>query len=124
MDHAQAAALIDRYCLAWSEPQPQICLALLNEVLTTNVRYTDPRADIVGVDAPAAHINRVQEARPGARVRRCSGVDLHHGLARFAWHVVLADGSTLPDGIDLVEFDLSGQRLARIVGFFGPLPAV
>ena len=45
-----------------------------------------------------------EQRRPGARVLRTSGVDAHHHLARFAWHVVLADG-----------------RIRRIIGFFGPL---
>ena len=57
---------------------------------------------------------------PGARVVRTSGVDAHHHLARFAWHVVLADGTTLPDGLDLAELTPDG-RIRRIIGFFGPL---
>ena len=48
-------------------------------------------------------------------------VGLHHGMARFAWHVVQADGTALPEGLDVVWLSDDGARLARILGFFGPL---
>jgi len=51
---------------------------------------------------------------------RTSAVDAHHGLARFAWRIVQADGSMLPEGIDFAEISAEG-RIQRIMGFFGPL---
>jgi hypothetical protein len=48
-------------------------------------------------------------------------VDVHHGIARFAWHVVQADGTCLPEGLDIAELSPDGTRIRRIVGFFGPL---
>jgi hypothetical protein len=36
-----------------------------------------------------------------ARVSSGPDVQVHHDVARFAWHVVLADGSTLPEGLTL-----------------------
>jgi hypothetical protein len=50
-------------------------------------------------------------------------VDLHHDVLRFAWRMVLADGRALPDGIDFGELGPDG-KLARIVGFFGPVKAL
>ena len=47
------------------------------------------------------------------RVERTSDVQVHHDVARFAWHVVLADGSTLPEGLDLAIFNDSG-KITRI----------
>lgn len=52
---------------------------------------------------------------------RASAVDVHHGLARFAWHVVQADGTALPEGLDIAELSSDGRQIGRIVGFFGPL---
>ncbi len=121
MNSAAVAALVDRYCLAWSDPDPARRRALLAEVLAPTATYTDPRVHADSLEALAAHIDRVLAQRPGARVLRTSEVDLHHGMARFAWRVVQADGTALPEGLDVVWLTDDGARLARILGFFGPL---
>jgi hypothetical protein len=114
-------ALIDRYCLAWSDPDPVRRAALLGEVWAPDATYTDPTVHARGAAELLEHIGRVVTRRPGARVVRTSNVDVHHGIARFAWQLVQADGSALPDGLDIAELTPDGTRLARIVGFFGPL---
>jgi hypothetical protein len=121
MNSAAVAALVDRYCLGWSDPDPARRRALLAEVLVPTATYTDPRVHADSLEALAAHIDRVLAQRPGARVLRTSEVDLHHGVARFAWHVVQADGTALPEGLDVVWLTDDGARLARILGFFGLL---
>ena len=121
MSTAAVEALVDRYCLAWSDPDPARRRTLLAEVLAPDATYTDPRAHADTLEGLAAHIDRVLAQRPGARVLRTSSVDLHHGMARFAWHVVQADGTALPEGLDVVWLSDDGARLARIIGFFGPL---
>ena len=121
MNVADIEALVDRYCLAWSDPDPARRRTRLAQVLAAGATYTDPRVHADSLDALAAHIDRVLAQRPGASVLRTSAVDLHHGMARFAWHVVQADGTTLPEGLDVVWLTDDGTRLARIVGFFGPL---
>jgi hypothetical protein len=68
-----------------------------------------------------ARIARVRERRPGSKVVRTSAVDLHHGVTRFAWRAVGADGETVRDGIDIAFIGTDGTRLDRINGFFGPL---
>ena len=90
-------------------------------MLVPTATYTDPRVHADSLEALAAHIDRVLAQRPGARVLRTSEVDLHHGVARFAWHVVQADGTALPEGLDVVWLTDDGARLARILGFFGLL---
>jgi hypothetical protein len=122
MEAAALERLIDTYCSAWNEPDAARRKALLEAVWNEGAAYTDPRAHAVGVDALAAHIGRILERRPGAKVIRTSAVDEHHGLVRFAWRLVEADGNQLPEGIDFAEI-APGGRIARIVGFFGPLVA-
>lgn len=112
--------LIDAYCAAWNEPDAAKRAALLDAVWSPGAAYTDPRAHAVGVGQLSAHIDRILERRPGARVVRTSAVDEHHGLVRFAWRVIEADGTELPEGIDFAELAPDG-RIARIIGFFGPL---
>ncbi|MEV6275296.1 nuclear transport factor 2 family protein [Nocardia sp. NPDC051832] len=112
--------LINTYCAAWSEPDPEQRRELLSRVWAEGATYTDPTVHAVGLDSLLDHIDAVLSRRPGAAVLRTSAIDVHHEVARFAWHVVLADGTALPEGLDLVEFAEDG-RIRRIVGFFGPL---
>lgn len=116
-------ALIDRYCEAWSEPDPDGRARALAEVWADGGIYTDPSVSVTGAAQLLAHIARVQARRPGARVLRTSPLDVHHDVARFAWHVVQADGIALPDGLDIAFFSEDGEKIERIVGFFGPLPS-
>lgn len=120
----QLTRLIDRYCAVWGEPDRERRAALLAEVWAPGATYTDPRVHATNAAELLAHIDKVRGSRAGAKVVRTSTLDVHHGMARFAWHVVLADGSTLPAGIDIAEFSADGQRITRIVGFFGPLRPV
>jgi hypothetical protein len=94
---------------------------LIRSALTDDATYCDPRANRLDIPRLLEHISNVHQSRPGATVRRTSNVDAHHGLARFHWHVVMPDGTTLPEGIDFIELSPDGTRIARVVGFFGPL---
>lgn len=116
------AILIDRYCEAWSAPDPARRGELLASVWASNATYTDPTVHAANADELLAHIARVQARRPGARVVRTSVVEVHHGAARFAWQVVQADGTALPEGLDIAFLSPDGARIERILGFFGPLP--
>jgi hypothetical protein len=121
MDSASVSALIDRYCEAWSDPDRERRRQILLSVWAKDATYTDPRVHAASADELLAHIERVLASRPGSKVRRTSSVDLHHNVARFGWHVVLADGSSLPDGVDIAWISGDGRKLERIIGFFGPL---
>lgn len=123
----QANALsdvIDRYCAVWNEPRPGRRAELLAQVWAEGATYTDPTVDATTSDELLAHIEKVRARRPGSKVVRTSVVDSHHRMARFSWHVVQADGTVLPDGLDIAELSSDGTRITRIVGFFGPLPAI
>jgi hypothetical protein len=121
MTGSSCDALIDRYCEAWSDPDPARRRALLASVWSEGATYTDPRMHATTQDQLLAHIDKVLAQRPGARVLRTSAVDMHHRVARFAWQVVQADGTSLPEGLDVVWLSADGTRLDRVVGFFGPL---
>lgn len=116
-----ASALIDRYCEVWSEPDAKNRAELLASVWASHATYTDPSVHAENAQELLAHIAKVQARRPGATVMRTSKVDLHHGLARFAWHVVQADGTALPEGLDIAFMAPEGTKIERIIGFFGPV---
>jgi SnoaL-like domain len=117
----EVTELVDRYCQVWNEPDPSIRDELLASLWASDATYTDPSVHAVGASALLAHIAAVRARRPGAAVLRTSAVDVHHGVARFAWHVVHADGTALPEGIDIVFLSSDGSRIERIIGFFGPI---
>lgn len=113
--------LIDRYCAVWNEQSNTRRAELLAPVWEEGATYTDPSVHLGGADELLAHIETVRARRPGVQVLRTSAIDAHHGVARFTWHVVQADGAVLVDGIDFAVLSADGRRIARIVGFFGPL---
>lgn len=113
--------LIDRYCRVWNEGDSSVRAELLASLWGSNATYTDPSVHTTSAHELLAHIAAVQARRPGASVVRTSAVDVHHGVARFAWHVVQADGTVLPEGIDIAFISSDGSRIERIIGFFGPI---
>jgi hypothetical protein len=114
--------LIDRYCEVWNEPTASRRAELLAQLWAGGATYTDPSVHAGSADELLAHIEKVRARRPGVRVLRTSAIDTHHGVARFSWHVVQADGTVLVDGIDFADLSADGRQITRIVGFFGPLP--
>src|SRR5688572_25466796 len=113
--------LIDRYCQVWTESRPDRRAELLASVWGATATYTDPSVHAANAEELLAHIATVQARRQGSKILRTSRVDVHHGVARFAWHVVQADGSNLPEGLDIAFVSPDGSRIERIIGFFGPL---
>jgi len=124
MNTESMSALIDRYCEAWSEPDESRRRALLSSVWSSGATYTDPTVCATSEEELLSHIAKVLSRRPGARVLRTSAVDSHHNVARFAWHVVQADGSALPEGLDIAWISADGKKIERIIGFFGPMGAL
>ena len=116
--------LIDTYCTSWSSQNEQQRRALLLPILSDDATYTDPTVHAIGAEELLAHIAGIQSKLPGARIVRTSMVDLHHGVARFAWKFVMPDGASLPEGLDIAFLDTEQKRLTRIIGFFGLLPPV
>jgi hypothetical protein len=115
--------LIDRYCDAWSEADPARRAALLESVWAPSATYTDPTVADLGKVELLAHIAKVQATRPGARVRRTTVIDEHHGALRFGFTVVGADGAILRHGTDFAVLDSQRGRIRQIIGFFGALAA-
>ena len=113
--------LIDTYCAAWSDENPEQRRALLARVWAKGAEYTDPTVHLSGAEALLAHILGIKAKYPGARIVRTSEVDCHHDIARFGWKFMLADGSSFPEGLDIAFLDPGQTRIVRIIGFFGPL---
>lgn len=120
VDMAALERVIGIYCAAWNEPDPDQRDRMLQQVWAADATYTDPTVHLVGRRELVRHIDNVLTRYPGSSIVMTSALDAHHGVGRFAWKKVLADGSSLPEGVDFAEIDGDG-KLSRIVGFFGPL---
>ena len=112
--------LIDRYCQVWNEPDASTRSTLLSSVWAVGATYTDPSVHASGAAELLNHITTVRARRPGAVVQRTSKVDVHHGLCRFNWRIVQADGTQSPEGLDIAFISTDESRIERIIGFFGP----
>jgi hypothetical protein len=113
---------IDTYLDAWNEPDARRRAGLIERAWARDGRYVDPLLAADGHAAISEMVAAVHAKFPGHRFRRTSGVDAHNGHVRFGWELVAPDGNVTVAGLDVGDVAGDG-RLARITGFFGPLPA-
>ena len=109
------------YDAAWNESDAAERARLLARSLTEDAELVDPSGRFQGRQAVNERIAGFSDRFPGARVTITSGIDEHHGFARYAWTISAADGDAILEGIDIVERG-EDNRLRRVVMFFGPLP--
>jgi len=111
------------YCQAWSTADRAAREKLLAQVWTPDGIYSDPEPTVArGRMALSVEIESFLRKYPGSHFR-CSAPQIHHQAMRFAWVLLRADGTQWTQGMDFGELAADG-RIRRIVGFFGPLPAV
>jgi hypothetical protein len=108
------------YCDAWSEMDIDKRRQLLERVWVEEGTYTDPVSHVEGRDALVNRITAHFQKFPGTQIVPSSHADLHHGMIRFTWKFIGADGKVRNEGIDFGELTSDG-RLRKIVGFFGPV---
>ena len=115
------ATLIDAHLAAYADPDASRRSATVQRIWTAAGRLVDPPL------AASGHAGIVQQATqllaqfPGHHFVRSSGIDHHHGMARYAWQLVGPAGAVVLEGIDIAQTDDQG-RLVQVTGFFGPLP--
>lgn len=116
------AAVLFAYDEAWNAPDSQTRDRLLEQSLIPNAELIDPAGGrFIGIDAIAERIAGFGDRFPGARVTITSGVDEHHGFARYAWTITDRDGREIVSGLDIVERGAAGL-IKRVIMFFGQLP--
>jgi hypothetical protein len=123
MDKSAITRTVTQYMAAWNEADDTARRALLAQCWSDSGIYLDPNVLLAGRDALATKIGEVLASRPGARLEFMSGIDMHHDMVRFLWRLVRADGTCGDISIDFGEIGPDG-RLVKIVGFFGPAPAL
>jgi hypothetical protein len=116
--------VVGAYTSAWNEKDEDACRSLLEKSWSEKGAYEDPTAAVEpGRAALHAHIAQFHKDYPGAKIVATSKPDQHHGKIHFTWKMVLPNGAVAIEGRDFGELDSAG-RIAHIVGFFGPPPAL
>jgi len=121
-DTATIEATIDANLEAYLEPDSDRRVRLIKDVWASEGHLFEPPLDAKGHEAINEMFVTVQGMFPGHTFRRTSAVDAHHGIARYGWEMLAADGSVALTGMDVAVVDAEG-KLTRIAGFFGDLPA-
>lgn len=111
-------------------PAREAALSHLRECWTRDSVYTDPITPPTnGLEGLADAIERFHDRWVGGVLLHTSQVDVHSTFGRFSWLLTLpapveVDGiryGTTLEGFDFIEFTPGLERIARIVGFFGPM---
>ena len=116
------ASLIDDHLAAYTDADAPRRAAVVQRIWAEGGQLVDPPLAATGHAGIVAQAVQLLTQFPGHRFVRSSGIDSHHGMARYAWRLVNADGTLVLEGIDIAQVDSQG-RLQQVTGFFGPLPA-
>ena len=109
------------YLRAWNATDPAERAALLAEVVTDDVRYVDPLADVTGAGALAAVIGAVQQQFPGMPLVQRGDAEAHHDVVRFTWQLGPDGAEPIVIGTDSVLLAEDG-RFALITGYLDKAP--
>jgi hypothetical protein len=110
----------DHLLAAWNERDQSRIRVHLEHALAPDAEFVDPTIVTRGIDEFESNVREFRTRYPLASAARTSGIDSHHHLHRYSWHIV-AEGKVLVQGVDVVETDAS-NKVRRVLGFFGPLP--
>ncbi len=115
--------VLDTYLAMWNQTDVDQRAELIAAAWIEGGHYSDPLLEAKGRTELSAMVEGLQAQFPNHTFTRTSGVDVHHGLARFGWQLAGPDGTVVIAGIDIAALAEDG-RIARIAGFFGDVPAL
>jgi uncharacterized protein YndB with AHSA1/START domain len=114
-EHADVAALADRFFAAWNEADEAKRRDTLDAIVTDDVEFRDAWAAIAGRDELAAHIAAARMHMPGALIRRDERIAHCQGTAVAKWIWFAADGAIISRGINVITLAPDG-KIAKVVG--------
>ena len=116
-------SVIDTCFAALVEVDPARRADLVAAGWTPDATFVDPLFAATGHDEIAAIADAVVGGYPGQRFVRTTEVDEHHGIIRYGWALVAADGAVTVTGLDVAELADDG-RIRKVTGFFGDLAPI
>ncbi|QLY27875.1 nuclear transport factor 2 family protein [Nocardia huaxiensis] len=113
-------SIAQRYIDSWNEKDAGKRRALIDELYTADVVFTDPLVDLVGTDALDGMVAGAQEQFAGLEFG-LGPVDGHHDIARFTW-TLGAPGADEPIVVGFDVITLVDGRIGRVQGFLDKVP--
>ncbi len=114
-------ALTEGYLAVWNEADPDARTAAARSVFSDDGTYTDPLADVRGLDGLGAVISGVQQQFPGWCFRRPGPADGHGRQVRFAWELGPEGAAAPVAGFDVAVLGDDG-RIRQVLGFLDRVP--
>lgn len=119
-DHlfADAAARVDAWFAAWSEPDAERRSRILDATVNADIRFRDRFSLVEGRADLDPHLAAVHVFMPGNRLERTGQVRQCQGTVLADWVVRRADGGEMGRGTNVFALDADG-RIAEVVGLWG-----
>jgi len=119
--NAGAAAVVDAWFRAWSEPDSDRRRDSLARVVATDVEFRDRVGASDGLDDLVAHIGAAQRHMPGIRLERRGDVRHCQGTVLADWVAPGGEGRAWGHGTNVFTMSPDG-RIDRVVGFWSQTP--
>jgi len=116
---SEAAARVDAWFAAWSEPDSARRGALLDQTVATGVRFRDRFSLVEGRADLDPHLAAVHVFMPGSRLTRHGDVRHCQCTALADWVAHGADGREMGRGTNVFQLDADG-RIEDVVGIWAP----
>jgi uncharacterized protein YndB with AHSA1/START domain len=116
-NNASAAATVDRWFSAWSDPDSTTRERTLAGIASTEIRFRDRFSAVAGTEDVHAHLAAVHRFMPGMRLERQGDVRHCQWHALADWVALSGEGQERGRGTNLFVFDADG-RIAEVTGFW------
>jgi uncharacterized protein YndB with AHSA1/START domain len=116
--HRDAAALVDAWFAAWTEPDGTARLASLTAIARPDVRMRDRFSCIEGMSELMPHLSAAQEHMPGMRLQRTGDTRHCQGTVLADWTAIGPDGGARGKGTNVFTLAADG-RIESVTGFWG-----
>jgi uncharacterized protein YndB with AHSA1/START domain len=115
----EAAARVDAWFAAWSEPDRARRGGLLDGAVVAGIRFRDRFSLIEGRGDLDPHLDAVHTFMPGSRLTRAGEVRHCQGTVLADWIAHRADGAEAGRGTNVFQLDADG-RIEDVVGIWSP----
>lgn len=115
--NGSAAATIDRWFAAWSDPEAATRNAAVGDIASAAIRFNDRFSSIAGSDELEAHLAAVHRFMPGLRLERRGEVRHCQWHVLADWVALTTDGREQGQGTNLFVLDAEG-RISDVTGFW------
>jgi hypothetical protein len=106
------------YWTAWNETSLQRVPTHLENAVTEDVEWNDPRDSVMGRADLERLVLELRSKKPTYRFVLASEIDHHHGRLRYRWDMV-NNGRVLMEGLDVATLCPDTGLIKRVDGFFG-----